>query len=72
MRKASWGSCILVFDSSDEPAGHPAISDSCARGCSGTEFEVERITSCDDGVGATVHAPKGYESSMNCSTFFIG
>ena len=31
MKKASWGCCVLVFDSSGEPAVHPDISDSCAR-----------------------------------------
>ena len=60
MKKASWGCCVLLFDSSGEPAGDPEISDSCAPGCSGTEFEVGR-TSCEDGVGATVHAPMDYE-----------
>ena len=68
MKKASWGCCVLVFDSSGEPAGHPEFHDSCAPGYSGTEFEVGR-TSCEDGVGATVHAPMDYQSSMNCSTF---
>ena len=68
MKKASWGCCVLVFDSSGEPAGHPGFSDFCAPGCSGTEFEVGR-TSCEDGVGATVHAPMDYESSMSCPTF---
>ena len=71
MKKASWGCCVLVFDSSAEPAGHPEFSDSCAPGCSGTEFEIGRITSCEDGVGATVNAPMGYESSMNWSMFCI-
>ena len=70
MKLAPWDCCVLVFDSSVEPAGHPEFSDSCAPGCSGTEFEVGR-TSCEDGVGATVHAPMDYESSMNCSTFYI-
>ena len=67
MKKASWGCFILVFDSSGEPAGHPEFSDPCAPGCSGTEFEVGR-TSCEDGLGATIDAPMGYESSMSCST----
>ena len=62
MKEASWGCCILVFDSSGETAGHPEFSDSYAPGCSGTKFEVGRITPCDDGVGATVHALMGYES----------
>ena len=71
MKKASWGCCILVFDSSGEPPGHPEFNDPCAPGCSGTVFEVGRITSCEDSVGATVHAPMGYDSSMIWSTFYI-
>ena len=71
MKKASWGCYVIVFDSSGEPAVHPDISDSCAPGCSGTEFEVGRTTSCEQGVGATVHAPMNYGSSMNWSTFCI-
>ena len=70
MKKASWGCCVLVFDSSDEPAGYPKFSDSCAPGCSGTESEVGR-TSCEDGVGATVQAPMDYESSVNWFTICI-
>ena len=61
------GLFVLVFDLSNEPAGHPEFSDSCALGCSGTEFEVG-CASCEDGVGATVHASMDYESSMYCST----
>ena len=67
MKKASWGCCVLLFDSSGEPAGQPGFSDSCARVCSGTELEVGR-TSGEDGLGATVHAPMDCESSMYCST----
>ena len=59
-----------MFDSSGEPAGHPELSDYFAPGCSGTEFEVGQ-TSCEDGVGATVHAPMDYESSMYCFTCCI-
>ena len=70
MKKASWGSFVLVFDSSGEPAGHPDFSDSCAPGFSGTEVEVG-CTSCEDGVGATLHAPMDYESSMGFSTCCI-
>ena len=33
MKKASWGCCVLVFNSSSEPAVHPEISDLCAPGC---------------------------------------
>ena len=67
MKKASWGCFVLVFDSSGERAGHPDFSDSCAPGSSGTGFEVGH-RSREDGVGATVHAPVDYGSSMYCST----
>ena len=70
MKKASWGCFVSVFESSGEPAGHPEFCDSCAPGCSGTEFEVGR-TSCEDGLGATVHAPMDYASSIYCSTCCI-
>ena len=65
MKKASLVCCVLVFNSPGEPAVHPVFSEYCAPGCSGTEFEVGRNTSCEDGVGATVHAPMDYESCMN-------
>ena len=71
MKKASWGCFVLVFDSSGEPAGHPNFSDSCAPDFPGTEFEVGR-TSCEDGVGATVHAPMDYESSINFLRVVLG
>ena len=71
MKKASWGYSVLVFDSSAEPAVHLGKSDFCAPGCSGTEFEVGRTTSCDEGVGATINAPMDYESSMICFKFCI-
>ena len=70
MKKSSWGCCVLLFDSSGVAAGHPEFSDSCAPGCSGTEFEVGRASG-EDGVGAAVYAPQGYESSMYCSTCCI-
>ena len=70
MKKASWGCCVLVFDLSGEPAGQSGFSDSCARVCSGTEFEAGR-TSGEDGLGAIVHAPMGCESSMYCSTCLL-
>ena len=69
MKKASWGCCVFVVDSSGEPAVHPEFSDSCARVCSGTEFEVGRTTS-EDGLGAIVHAPMEYDSSIYRSTCF--
>ena len=65
MKKASWGYCVSMFDSSGEPAVHQEIGDSCAPDCSGTQFEVGRTASCEDGVRATVNAPMDYESSMS-------
>ena len=64
MKKASWGYCVLVFDTSDEPAAHPGDSDARAPGGSGTEFEVGRTTSCDEVADAATNAPMDYESSM--------
>ena len=58
MRKASWGYCVLVFDSSGEPAAHSKVSDSCAPGGSGTEFEVGRNKSCEEGAEAVMNAPR--------------
>ena len=71
MKKPSWGCCVLVFDSSGDPALPPEGSDFCAPGCSGTQFEVGRTTSCEKRVGATVSAPMDYESSRNCFKFWI-
>ena len=64
MKKASWGYCVLVFDSAGKSAAHPGINDSCVPGGSGTEFEVWRTTSCEEGADTTVKAPMDYESSM--------
>ena len=65
LKKASWGYCVLLFDSSGKSAAHPGISDSCAPGGSGTEFEVARTTSYEEGADATVNAPMNHESSMD-------
>ena len=56
--------CVSVFDSSVEPATHPGISDSCAPGGSGTEFEVGRTTSFEVGTHAAMNAPMDHESSI--------
>ena len=65
MKKASWGHCVLVFDSTSQPSVDPENNDSCAAGGYQTEFEVGRTTSCEVGVDATVSAPIAYESSMS-------
>ena len=66
MKKAPWGYCVLVFDSSGEPAAHPRVSDSFAPGGPGTEFEVARTTSCEEeGADAAMNAPMDYDSSIS-------
>ena len=64
MKKASWGYCVLLFDSSGELAARPGTSDSFALDGSGTEFEVAHTTSCEEGADATMDAPMDHESSM--------
>ena len=54
-----------MFDSSGEPAVHPWISDSCVPGHSGTEFEVGRTTSWEEGVGTTINAAMDYDTSVS-------
>ena len=64
MKKASWSFCVLVIDSSGEPAVHPGVSDSCALGGFGTHFEVGRTSSCEDGADTTINASMDHESSI--------
>ena len=71
IRLASWGYCVLLLDWSVEPATHSRISNFCAPGGSGTEFEVGRTTSCEQAADAAMLAPMDHESSMNCSTVCI-
>ena len=52
LEKASWCYCVLVFDSSGEPAALPELGDSCDPVGSGTEFEVGRTISCEEGADA--------------------
>ena len=61
MKKASCGYCVLVLDSSFEPTCLPRIGDFCFPGGSGTEFEVRRITSCEEGADAKMNAPMDHE-----------
>ena len=70
MKKTSWGYCVLVFDLSGEPAADPGLSDSCGPGGSGTEFDVGRTTSSEEGADATMNAPMDHESSMG--NFYFG
>ena len=64
MKVASWGYCVLVFDSSGEPAAHPGDASVVVPGCSGSEFEVGRASSCDDVASLDKRSPMGRASSF--------
>ena len=61
---ASWGFCVLLFDSSGEPVSRP---EEMVRGflySSGTEFVVGRSTSEEEVVGASTGGPMEIPSSL--------
>ena len=64
MKVASWGFCVLAFDSSGEPAAHPGDAFVVVPGFSGSEFEVGRASSCDDVPGLDKRSPMGCASSL--------
>ena len=65
MKVASWGYCVLVFDSSGEPATHPGetVAD-VVPDLSGSEFEVGRPSSHDDVATDGERSPMGCRSSL--------
>ena len=64
MKMASWGFCILVFDSSGEPAFRPEET-MCDLLCSsGSKFVVGHPTSNEEAVSASTAAPMEISSSM--------
>ena len=69
--RVSWGYCVLVFDSSGEPAGLPGVSDFCVPGGSETELEVGCTKACEEGAGAAKNVPMEYQSSMGQFYFCI-
>ena len=64
MNVASWGYCVLVFDSSGEPATHPGDTSAVVPDFSGSEFEVGRMSSCDDVATPDKRSPMGCTSSL--------
>ena len=64
MKMASWSYCVLVFDSSAEPAARPADAFAVFPGCSGSEFEVGRTTSCDEKPSLKKRSPMCCASSL--------
>ena len=71
MKKASFGYCVSMFDSSFKPTCLTRIGDSCVPGGSGTEFELQRITSCEEGADAKMNAPMDHESRMGHFCFRV-
>ena len=64
MKMASWGYCVLVYDSDGEPAACPDDAFTDVPGCSGSEFEAGRATSCDDVPSLEKRSPMGCASSL--------
>ena len=64
MKVASWGYCVLVFDSSGEPATRPGDTFAVVSDFPGSEFEVGRISSCDDVATPDKRSPMGCTSSL--------
>ena len=66
MKVASWGYCVLVFDSSREPATRPGdnVADVVVPDLSGSEFEVGRPSSHDDVATHDERSPMDCRSSL--------
>ena len=64
MKVASWGYCVLVFDSSGEPTTHPGDTSAVVPDFSGSEFEVGHLSSCDDLATGDKRSPMGCTSSL--------
>ena len=67
MKMASWGYCVLVYDSAGEPAARPDDTFAVFPDFSGSEFEVARATSCDDVPSLEKRTSMGYASSLTKS-----
>ena len=67
IKLASWGYCVLVYDSAGEPAARPDDTFAAVPDCSGSEFEVTRATSCDDVPSLEKRSSMGYASSLTKS-----
>ena len=65
MKVASWGYCVFVFDSSGDPATRPGDTSAIVPDFPGSEFEVGRISSCDDVATPDKRSPMGCKSSLN-------
>ena len=61
---ASWGYCVLVFDSSGESATHPGDTSAIVPDFPANKYEVGRISSCDDVATPDKRSPMGCTSSL--------
>ena len=57
MKMASWGFCVLVFETSGELGDCPQDTEVGVPCSSGTKFVVGRSMSCEEGAGASTGAP---------------
>ena len=64
MKMASWGYCVLEYDSAGQLAARPENALVVVPDCSGSEFEVGRATSCGDVPSLAKRSPMGCASSL--------
>ena len=64
MKMASWGFCVLLFDSSEEPVAHLRDAFGVVPGLFGNEFEVGCVTSCDEVPSLGKSPPMGCATSV--------
>ena len=64
MKMASWGYCVLVYDSVGEPAARPDDALVDVPGCSGSEFAVGYETTGDDVPSLEKRSPMDCASSL--------
>ena len=64
MKMASWGYCVLVYFSAGNPAACPDNAFAEVPGCSGSEFELGRATTCNDVPTLEKRSPMGCASSL--------
>ena len=64
MKMASWGFCVLVFESSRELGDRPQETECGVPYSSGTKFVVGRSTSYEEAAGASTGTPMEIPSSF--------
>ena len=72
MKVASWGYCVLVFDSSGEPVTHPGDTSAVVPGFFGSDFEVGRISSCDEVASRDKISHGLYIKFVSIHSYYLG